>query len=106
MGARQARQRPRRTRYDRIGMLSAARMGAPQLPQRDPGRTTDSPRGTRAMTTLKKLPQTAPNSPATAVAQGDDRRKARLSPMRVDAKVPGALKGNYVAALAVSIVAL
>ena len=50
-------------------------MGAPQLPQREAGRTTDSPRGTRAMTTLKKLPQTAPNSPAAAVRPGRRQEK-------------------------------
>ena len=49
-------------RYERSGMLSAARIGVPQLAQRDRGRTIDSPAGTRAMQTLKKLPQTAPNS--------------------------------------------
>ena len=87
-------------------MLSAARTGAAQWGQRDPGRTIDSPRGTRTMATLKKLPQTAPNSPAITTPRGEDDRKARLSPMPLDAKVPGALRGNYVAALAVSLVAL
>src|SRR6185312_188307 len=88
-----------------MGTLSNARTGAPQVGQREPGRTTDSPRGTRTMATLKKLPQIAPNNPAVAVAQADE-RKPRPSPMRVDAKVPGALKGNYVVAVAVSLVAL
>src|SRR5450432_3417977 len=94
-GARQVRQRPRRRRYERIGMLSAARTGAPQPSQREAGRTTDSPRGTRSMQTLKKLPHRAPNTPASAVARGDERNPA-LSPMRVDAKVGGALQGNKV----------
>ncbi len=56
------------------------------------------------MATLKKLPQTAPNSPAVTTPKGEEERKAKLSPMALDAKVPGALRGNYVAALAVSLV--
>ena len=60
-------------------MLSQARTGAPQLPQRDPGRTTDSPLGTRAMTTLKKLPQIAPHTAATAMAAGVERKSANAS---------------------------
>ena len=47
--------------------------------QRDPGRTTDSWRGTRAMATLKKLPQIAPNTPAITVMTGDDRIAALSS---------------------------
>src|SRR3954468_15048830 len=86
-------------------MLSAARTGAAQCGQREPGRTIDSPRGIRTMATLKKLPQTAPNSPA-AITPKEEERNARLSPMALDAKVPGALRGNYVAALAVSLVSL
>jgi hypothetical protein len=37
------------------------------------------------MQRLKKLPHTAPNSPAATVANGDDRidRSARLSPMGI-----------------------
>ena len=58
-------------------MLSAARTGAPQLRQREPGRTTDSPRGTRTMATLKKLPHTAPNSPAVTTAEGRRREKGQ-----------------------------
>src|SRR5690348_2954960 len=54
-------------------MLSVGRIGAPQLPQREPGRTTDWPAGTRAMQTLKKLPQIAPNAAAKAANTGDDR---------------------------------
>ncbi len=69
-------------------------MGVPQARHRDPGRTTDCPSGTRAITTLQKLPQMAPKTAASAVAIGDDRRAA-VSSMRLDAKVPGALKGNY-----------
>jgi hypothetical protein len=87
-------------------MLSAARTGAAQCGQRDPGRTIDWPRGIRTMTTLKKLPHTAPNSPAARTPNDEEERKARLSPMALDAKVPGALRGNYVAAIAVSLVSL
>ncbi len=43
--------------------------------QREPGRTIDSPRGTRTMQTLKKLPQTAPNSPAVTTREGRRRQK-------------------------------
>jgi hypothetical protein len=86
-------------------MLSAARTGVAQCGQREPGRTIDSPRGIRTMATLKKLPQTAPNSPA-ATTPKEEERNARLSPMALDAKVPGALRGNYVAALAVLLVSL
>ena len=53
-------------------MLSTARTGAWQAKQCDPGRTTDSPRGTRAMHTLRKLPQIAPHNPASATAPPDD----------------------------------
>ena len=59
-----------------IGMLSTARMGVPQLPQREPGRTIYRPAGMRAMQTLKKLPHTAPNAAAIPVANGDDSRAA------------------------------
>ncbi len=57
-------------------------MGWPQEGQREPGRTIDSWRGTRAMTTLKKLPQTAPKTPAITVARGDDRIVALSSMLR------------------------
>jgi hypothetical protein len=60
-------------------MLSTGRTGVPQARQRDPGRTTDIPSGMRAMQTLKKLPQTAPSSPAATTAAGDDNNAALSS---------------------------
>jgi hypothetical protein len=51
--------------------LSQARTVLPHEKQCDAGRTTDSPRGTRAMQTLKKLPHSAPNTPATTSAAGE-----------------------------------
>ena len=69
-------------------MLSKARIGTPQLPQRDPGRTIDRPAGMRAMQTLKKLPHTAPNTAATAVVNGDDSRAAISSMTRVMLRLP------------------
>ena len=56
-----------------MGMLSTGRTAVPQDMQRDAGRTTDWPSGTRAMQTLKKLPQIAPHSPASTIAPGDVR---------------------------------
>ncbi len=51
-------------------MLSYQEMGVPQPGQRDRGRTTDSPAGTRAMTTFRKLPTTAPTTTAQPAAKG------------------------------------
>jgi hypothetical protein len=45
-------------------MLSRALMRSPQFGQCDGGETIDSPRGTRQMTTFRKLPAHAPMSPA------------------------------------------
>jgi hypothetical protein len=45
-------------------MLSKALTGAPQEPQCDPGKTTDMPRGTRCITTLRKLPKINPKKKA------------------------------------------
>ena len=45
-------------------MLSQGLTVRPHEKQCDGGRTTDSPRGMRAMHTLKKLPRSAPNTPA------------------------------------------
>jgi hypothetical protein len=58
-------------KYERIGMLSQARTGCPHVMQREAGLTTDSPRGTRATTTFRKLPQTAPNTAAITAAAGE-----------------------------------
>src|SRR5688572_11590561 len=84
-------------------MLSDGRIGTPQLPQRDPGRTIDRPAGMRAMQTLKKLPQTAPNSAATAVIIGED-SKAAISSMTGDAKVTGALTSKRIWAVGLAAV--
>src|SRR4051794_23727225 len=45
-------------------MLSRALIRFPQFGQCDGGETIDSPRGTRQMTTLRKLPAQAPSSAA------------------------------------------
>src|SRR5829696_2026892 len=71
MGARQARQRTRSSRQPSTGTLSCQATGWPQAGQREPGRTSDSPRGTRWMTTLAKEPKARPSRPAsTAAAAG------------------------------------
>src|SRR5579872_3586251 len=43
-------------------------MAAPHETQREPGKTMDSPAGRRTMTTLRKLPQTAPKAAAKPYA--------------------------------------
>ena len=74
-----------------MGTLSRARTGTPHAPQREPGRTTDCPSGTRTMQTLKKLPQIAPKTAAATMANGDD-SQAALSAMPGNAKVSAGLK--------------
>src|SRR3954447_10644590 len=64
MGSRQLRHRPRSTSQETIGTLSRARIRSPQFGQCDGGETIDSPRGTRQMTTFRKLPMQAPRSAA------------------------------------------
>ena len=53
-------------------MLSYPAIWVSQLGQRERGCTSDSPRGSRWITTLRKLPSTAPTTPArtTAAAMG------------------------------------
>ena len=51
------------------------------------------------MQTLKKLPHTAPNTPAVESAHGEQSNTS-ASLMSVDAKVGAALQGNYLAVLA------
>ena len=71
MGARQDRQRPRSSSQETSGRLSRQAIGVSQAGQRDPGRTTDSRRGTRWMTTLANEPAASPSSPASeATARG------------------------------------
>ena len=43
-------------------MLSRTATGVPHSGQREPGLTSDSPLGRRWMTTLRKLPTTAPKT--------------------------------------------
>jgi hypothetical protein len=50
--------------HETIGMLSRGLIRTSQLGQCDGGETIDSPRGTRQMTTFRKLPAAAPISPA------------------------------------------
>src|ERR1035437_5492925 len=60
MGAPQRRQRPRRSSQDTTGTLSKNATGVPQEGQREPGWTTESPRGNRWMHTFAKEPTIAP----------------------------------------------
>src|SRR4051812_19631721 len=62
----QQRARPPSRSQETTGMLSRGAIGAPQRGQRLPGRTTDWPSGTRAMTTLRKLPTMSPTAAQTA----------------------------------------
>src|SRR3546814_2965965 len=57
-----ARQRPRRSRYERNGMLSTGAIRVPHAGQLEAPRTRDCPRGTRWTTTLRKEPKTPPRS--------------------------------------------
>jgi len=50
--------------HETIGMLSRGLIRSPQFGQCDGGATIDSPRGTRQMTTFRKLPAHAPKSAA------------------------------------------
>jgi hypothetical protein len=45
-------------------MLSADRIGPPQLGHRERGRTSDSPAGTREIATVMKLPKANPSTRA------------------------------------------
>ena len=57
---------PRSRRKLTIGTFSHARTGRPQDGHREAGRTIDSSRGRRWMSTLKKLPRHAPTRKKTA----------------------------------------
>src|SRR6476661_9675196 len=72
IGAWQPRQRPRSTSHDTMGMLSYHRSPTPHLGQCDGGRTIDSLGSApqRRMQTLRKLPITAPNTPAMTMNNG------------------------------------
>src|SRR5215203_5081178 len=69
MGSLQFLHRPRSSRYEMRGKLSLGRIGSPQLGQWDAGHTIDSRRGTRWITTLRKLPTTSPKSTATKIVK-------------------------------------
>src|SRR5438105_1994905 len=60
MRAPQHRARPRSTSHDSTGTLSYQAIGFPQM-QCEPGETMLSSRGTRTMTTFKKLPTKRPS---------------------------------------------
>jgi len=49
-------------------MSSRGVIGSPHLGQCDRGRTTDSPRGTRQMTTFRNDPMSRPKIPQTTAA--------------------------------------
>ncbi len=57
MRASQLRQRPRSSTHETIGMLSRALISAPHSVQLERGFDTDMRSGTRAATTLTKLPK-------------------------------------------------
>src|SRR5688500_2978136 len=61
MGALQQRAFPRSSSQERMGRLSDGRIGVPQLVQREAGNARLSPRGSRGITTFRKLPKTSPN---------------------------------------------
>src|SRR5436190_8491989 len=61
----QFRQRPRSRAHPRIGTLSRLAISTPQVGHRDRGWTTDSPAGTRAVTTVMKLPKARPSGNTT-----------------------------------------
>src|SRR5205809_1044593 len=61
----QLRHRPRSTTQPRTGTLSLLAISTPQVGHRERGRTTDSPAGTRAVTTVMKLPSASPSGNVT-----------------------------------------
>src|SRR5256885_9580800 len=69
-------------------MLSRALIRSPQFGQCDGGETIDSPRGTRQMTTLRKLPAHAPRI-AAYIDSSRTRARARL--LRGRQLTPGVL---------------
>src|SRR6476646_6120461 len=69
MRSPQSRHRPRRSTQLTTGILSRFRIVAPHRGHLDRGATTDSPAGTRAATTVMKLPMARPNKAATGASQ-------------------------------------
>src|SRR6202171_3844926 len=90
MGRPQLRQRARSRIQESTGMLSYQAIGLPQRGHRLPGETMLRPFGTRAITTLRKLPTTAPTAKTQSVnATGRPRARSciycptkRLPPSR------------------------
>src|SRR3712207_4901278 len=56
---------PRKSAYEKRGTLSRGLMGSPHAGQCEVGKTTDWRKGTRWITTLRKLPAISPSRPAT-----------------------------------------
>jgi hypothetical protein len=67
MGAAQDEQRPRSRAKLSRGMFSHQPKGCPHFGHREPGHTTDSPRGRRWIRTLLKDPRIAPKANARNV---------------------------------------
>src|SRR3982750_2525245 len=65
IGARHARQRPRRISQEKTGTLSHDAIGFPHEGQRARGDPSAPPRGSRWTTTFRKLPTIRPKIPAT-----------------------------------------
>src|SRR5918996_4662304 len=70
MRAPHRRHRPRSQSHETTGMLSRARISAPQFGHRDRGRTTDPPAGTLAITTVRKDPNSRPRTKKRATSTG------------------------------------
>ena len=108
MGARHARQRPRRSSQPKIGTLSRAAIRAPQDGHRDGGETIDSFLGSRWTQTFAKEPIAArlPESagwPATVTTreqrQGEPGGRPRLMTVYLD---PPNAQNNQLLRLAAS----
>ena len=68
IGASQCRQRPRSRTYESTGMLSRQRISVAHDPHEDGGRRIDRRAGTRATTTLRKLPSASAGARTKAAA--------------------------------------
>src|SRR5437899_2864201 len=64
----QTRQRPRRRRYEKSGMLSRRSIGVAHAMHAEAGRTMERRSGTRAATTFRKLPSARPGKKAARAA--------------------------------------
>src|SRR4051794_3044049 len=62
------RQRPRSASHESTGTLSYGRMGVSHCGHREPGRDSDSPRGSRYATTLRNEPKIAPMTAANDIS--------------------------------------